>query len=631
MKRWLSNLTHPGAVALSLALLPTLATSCSDDGFGRSGTSQRLVVEFVGKNVDLGSRTKPLPLTVGVPQPFKIRIRAENADGSLDETFSRYVRISARPGAVEPLVDKDAEGRNVLLQGGESSDITVQLTNAFGPTFIVASDLGYIPVDPLRDPPPACANGIDDDGDGTIDFPADEGCAFANDDAEEGGTYAEGASPIIFFGLPRIADARGLKCDPDTCSGVGETPYPKQPIQVDTGYHEKLDRNGNTYFDFDFDTVVTRISSSGFYVMDRGDESRLNGQYTGFNSLYSFNFNAPPNMRVCDRMKTFGGTASEFFGFTQMSYPTWTLDEWNPKVRACLVPEAMLLGPSDVGTENASSMLRRSGSLVRVESLVVDGTAIRDAHIGRHFGPERMPAAPGETSGDGKLPVCGFYAVLPSEAGGKPEASITTNASNCDLNGDGRVNFQKLNDGDANLDLDGKNGPDCRAYEADCDARCKSDPECTEYSNYASRSTFMIALSDANGGLNKVQANASAANFNPFANKGAPLRSFEGVLTYFSGGSQFTIEARCADDVVTDMNAAPLPVDHVCETDADCGDFEFSSELKDAGYKRTCFSFPGGGQKACRFVREQGGNTSVQPPRLACVLPRTYSDNNSQQ
>ena len=68
---------------------------------------------------------------------------------------------------------------------------------AYGNTRIWAEDLGYVPADPAGSPPPQCSNGKDDNGNGLIDFPADPGCAFANDDTEDGGTYAAGVSQAI--------------------------------------------------------------------------------------------------------------------------------------------------------------------------------------------------------------------------------------------------------------------------------------------------------------------------------------------------------------------------------------------------------------------------------------------------
>jgi hypothetical protein len=55
-------------------------------------------------------------------------------------------------------------------------------------------DLGYLPdtTDGKADP---AANGKDDNGDGLIDFPADPGCAFADDDTEEARDVCRGNIP----------------------------------------------------------------------------------------------------------------------------------------------------------------------------------------------------------------------------------------------------------------------------------------------------------------------------------------------------------------------------------------------------------------------------------------------------
>ncbi|MDF2694683.1 MAG: hypothetical protein K0S65_3066, partial [Labilithrix sp.] len=456
-----------------------------------------------------------LPLSIDVPQPFRIVVRALDRAGNVDTSFNGFVRISAKPGAIERIESPDAEGRNLRLTNGVAPEVEVKVTNAYGTTFILADDLGYAPTDAFSDPPPACANGIDDDGDGKIDFPADEGCAFANDDTETGGDYSQGASVPIFYRLPRIADVRGLKCldpnDVNTCSGSGKTPYPKEQILLDTGFHDKPDGSQN----FDFDMVVTRISSDGFYVSDIKDERG------GFNNVFSFNFNAPPRMRVCDRLKTFAGTATEFFGFTQISYPTWTLEEWDPQKRPCLVPEPHVLQPIDV---TPTLLLPLSGGLVRANSLADGSLSVK---VTPKFGPGNVPEQGG--------------VFVPS-----PEAS------NCDLNKDGRIEFGRLPNGELT--------PENRCSDA-----CTSDPECTEYSNFAGRSTFRLTLTDGNGNAAAIQADATAsAEFKPLEHKGQPLKAFSGTLHFFSGGSQYTIEARCKDDIVVDLNANPLPSDKAC-------------------------------------------------------------------
>lgn len=491
-----------------------LSGACGSKGFGHVPGQQRLEIKFVG-NSNPGARFNELPLPVDKTLPFSIVIRALLPDGSQDTTFTRYVRVSAKPGAIAPLSGQTTDGRNVLLQNGESVPIDINLGNAFGTTFIIADDLGYVPTDPLRDPPPSCSNGKDDDGDGLVDYPADPGCAFANDDSEEGGTYARGQSPPIFIKLPRIADARGLRCDPTNgCSGNGATPYPKEQLNIDTGYHQRE----NGAFGFDFDVVVTRLAPDGFYATDVSDGFRNgpNLKASGFNSVFVYTFNAPPSLRVCDRVTSLGGTASEFFGFTQISFPTWTLDQWDPSQRKCLVPEPRVLSGSEV--LDAPFLLTMSGSLVRVEGVVGE----RSVKVTPKFGP-----------GDA-VDKNGIYAAGPD-------------ATNCDLNQDGKIDFTPGN------------------KENDCNAACAKDAECTEYSNFKARGTFRLTVSTPGSPPGAIQADSSqAADFDPVSMKGKEMRAFGGTLSYFSGGSQFTIEARCADDIVTDVTKTPLPSDKAC-------------------------------------------------------------------
>ncbi len=524
-------------VALGLLLVPIVCASCQGEPFGDVRARRRLAVELVPPSTP-GTRTAPLPLTVNTANLFHVRITALAPDGSVDRSFHNYVRISAKPGAVERVDAPGAVGRNVLLDQGVSPDVAVSLANAFGTTYILADDLGYVPADPVAKPPPQCANGLDDDGDGTIDFPADEGCAFPNDNAEEGGGYAQGTSAPIFIQLPRVADVRGLVCDAaGACDGSGVTPYQKEQIIIDSGFHERPDGTEA----FDFDLVVTRIAQNGFYVTDTKDTR--GGELPAFSSIFAFNFNAPPRMRVCDRLKSFTGTANEFFGFTQLSYPTWTLEEWDPQRRPCLVPEPLILTPTLV--KDATVMRRISGALVRAETFTTpEGTRERTALVTPKFGPADM--ARGQT---------GVF--IPS-----------ADATNCDFNNDGRISF--------NLGPRGCTATPCptgftcvsdacQTDENVCQQTCADDPECTEYSNFITRGSFRITVRDAGGAAAAVQADASAlSSFDPVAFKGREVRSFSGTLHFFSGGSQFTIEARCPDDIILDLAKSPIPSDKAC-------------------------------------------------------------------
>lgn len=556
---------------LLLAAPCALVASCSGDGFGKPPNPPRLVVTLETTDVaKVGAVDKPVPLVIDTPLTYRVNVKAVTSDGAQDASFNRYVRISSKPGAVAPLAGPDTDGRNVLLKGGASVSFDVNITNAFGVTYIVADDLGYVPKDPLVTPPPQCSDGIDNDGDGKIDFPADEGCAFANDDSEAGGTYSEGASTPIYFKLPRIADVRGLKCDATLgCSGNGATPYPREQMLIDTGFRD----NSNSFI---FNTVVARVASNGFYVTDLDDRRGTPTNPSGFTSVFAFNFNAPPFMRTCDRLKSYGGTASEFFGFTQISYPTWTLEEWDPSQRPCLVPSPERLSPGQFGS--SPDLLKRSASLVRVETSP-DGT--QTTKVTSKFGPGDVPKN-----------AAGGYAP-------------TADASNCDFDHNGKITFAVGNP------------------ENDCNSACTTDPECTEWSNWIARSTFRLTVSDANGAKAAIQADATAAaGFDPVAMKGQTLRWFAGTMTFFSGGAQFTIEARCKDDIITDPRQAPFNTDSVCSVDDDCT----PAKGFPAGF--VCNAL-GGGTKACRKIDPTRPDVK-EPPPLACVFPRTFLDNNPQ-
>jgi hypothetical protein len=456
---------------------------------------------------DLGTEDAPLPVAGMRDRAFTISVSALDANGDVDTSFNGWARISVKPGAIAELSgNAEVAGRNVRVVSGRAEGVKVAFEGSFGDTRIWAEDVGYVPVDPTRNPPPACSNGVDDDGNGLADFPADPGCAFANDDTESTGTRSAGASQEIRFALPRVADVRGVSI------GGAATAYPKQQVFVDTGWRARQGK-------FVHDVVVTRIASDGFYVTDIDDPR-------GYGSIFAFTFGQPPGLRVCDRLYSLAGTAIDFYGFTELGFPTFTAEYWvpktfadgtpNPRGRDCLVPEPYSFTAADLAATSAPVRFANQSGLVRLET-----NGAQALRIGKYLGRDKPSA---------------------------PDYKPTENATNCDLNGDGKVDFYT-------------------EPEKTCAAACDADVDCTEYSNFRSRRTFQLVLVPGGDESKKaaIQGDSKTASFfDPLASKGRAIRSFTGTLRYFSGGSQFTVETRCGDDLVLDLNASPKSMSTAC-------------------------------------------------------------------
>ncbi len=482
-----------------------LSPACGTDA-SKIGQGKRLVVTVT--NGDLGTVEKPLTVSVTNPTSFTVNVEAQMPDGTVDTSFNGYINLSVQPGTIE-----DLSVRNVQLTSGVKDGIVLPVIGTFGAAHIWATDLGYEPAAPNRMPPPQCSDGIDNNHNGLIDYPADPGCYAPVDDTEDVGTYASGVSGTLQFELPRISLVRGY--DPPTTTDGNATAFPHQQISVDTGW-----RGGNNYA---FSTVVIGLTAAGFYVQDTQKDEQTP---TGYGGLYAYNFNTPPFMRVCDRVQILSGTSSDFYGFTELNYPAWQLEYWDPQLRQCLVPEPTTLS---TGQANSNTFLWKiEATLARVQTA---GTV--SVHVAKHFGPGDVQVSKDMTACKtiGLMPPC----YLPDET-----------HSNCDFDHTGKINF---------------NDPAEAACAAACSGSCSlapSDTECSEYSQFASQNDFELIVEDSSDGSHaRVSANAAAAaGFNAVtasadANKhGTTLRSLTGLVSYFSGGCQFTLNVRCADDII---------------------------------------------------------------------------------
>jgi hypothetical protein len=486
------------------------------------GPGKKLVVTIT--NGDVGTLENPLPVKVSQTNTFTVNVEAQLPDGTVDTSFNGYVNLSIQPGTIT-----DLTVRNEKLDAGRADNIVLPVEGVFGEAHIWATDLGYEPAAPNRVPPPQCADGIDNNNNGLIDYPADPGCYAPVDDTEDLGTYAAGVSEAINFELPRISLVRGY--NPPTTVDGNATSFPQQQISIDTGW-----RGGQNYA---FSTVVIGLTAAGFYVQDLQNDLSAPPLYGG---LYAYNFSTPPFMRVCDRVQILSGTSSDFYGFTELNYPAWQLEYWDPMARPCLVPEPTNLGTADV--VSSPRLWQIEATLARVQTA---GTL--SVHIAHHFGP-------------GDVPVSNDAAACTAIGETAPCYLPDATHSNCDFDHTGKINY---------------NDPAESACAAACAGSCSlapTDYECSEYSQYASQNDFELIVEDSsNGSKGRISANAAAADgFNPAGAAGNTVRAFTGLVSYFSGGCQFTLNARCADDVTycspqgacVENNTLPLQSGNAC-------------------------------------------------------------------
>jgi len=241
--------------------------------------------------------------------------------------------------------------------------------------------------------------------------------------------------------------------------------------------------------------IVTAIVNNGMYVSDIDEP-------LGSNSIFVFTFSTPFGVKACDRLLRLSGNVSDFFGGTQLGTPGWSTLEWiNPlKSGPCLIPDFV---PVDGNI---------SGFIDKMEALESSLVVVKDPTIGTHFGKEKVPV-------EGTNPV-------PADG-----------ASNCDLNGDGIVGYNKNRGGFSEL-------------EKACNDNCTLDPDCTEWNNFVSFNQVKIKFSPGDGTL--FFSPGAIAGFDTMSFVGPnKLAEVRGIVTHFAGPTPpYSVEPRCSDDVI---------------------------------------------------------------------------------
>jgi hypothetical protein len=204
------------------------------------------------------------------------------------------------------------------------------------------------------------------------------------------------------------------------------------------------------------------------------------------------------------------------------------------------------------------------------------------------------------------------------------------NASSCDFDRNGKIAFDGGPENVCSVYCSG--GVDPR--DPTGQKTIIADPQCSEWSQFASQNELSLVLTyhfdpmnPANVQTLKMQVDGSASPaFDPLSHRGDanamqgdPVRAFTGTLRYFSGGSQFTIEARCDDDIILDSTKSPFLSDY----DYDCCPAPFTSCAMNQPRCDSRTSWP-------TIDGNPPPSIPVPPPNrlLACVHARSISDLN---
>ncbi|MFO0601805.1 MAG: hypothetical protein U0324_01465 [Polyangiales bacterium] len=439
---------------------------------------------------DRGARERPLPFS-DTGADFTLSVAVFDAADQPLTSFDGTLTLSASPGSLVSIAAPNAVGNVIRLRAGRADDVAVRVARAYGETRLWAEDTGYAPVDPRRDPAPACSDGRDNDGDGYFDYPGDVGCEAPNDDEERGGSFAAGTSEAIFFATPLLADVQGRGA---------QSPLVDQRVTV----RGRTELTPAPEGDSAHRLVVTQTDNTGFYVTDIDDRSCEGAPC--FNSMYSFNFRTPDGMRPCDLLAVLTGSVAEFVSTTQLAQPgfqvgvLWRADD--PAVGRCLIPEATPLAPATV--RDPALMERYESGLVRVT----------DVALPTLMGPGLAPQG---------VPMPG--------------------ATNCDLNGDGRIVF-------------------AGSAEGTCANACAADPTCSEWSAWLRYGQVTVSLPVGMGeapGRVAITPRAVSPRFDPLHPTGMRA-TVTGTLRQV--GPNWIVQPRCEQDLVIDGDGQSVRPPH---------------------------------------------------------------------
>lgn len=525
----ITSAMHGPRAAVVLAALLAVA-GCSD-----TPELQQQVGAFrvtFAPGTDVGSDATPLPFEPSEAKALKLVINVEalrnDAPSEVDTSYSGYAVVRIQP-AGETVVSLGAGTTVVKLVDGRAQAVPIEVYKAHGKVRLTVTDLGYVP----NISGAACGNGVDDDGDGFVDED-DRGCLGLSDDTETGGTGATGASEELTFVYPRIYDVqRPLSLDSSRELG---SPLWKNRVSIRRGW-----------------LLVTRVATEGMYVTDfashGGDKPAVwdsaRAEWTvdplslQFDHMYVFSFSTPVNLQVGDCLVSLDGAVDEFYGYTEMTKPTWKKGDY-----AFCAAKAKAAGLAECPTDNASASTDAGKTCrQRIEKLADTPLDITKLMIPKS----------GSSTGESVFSKAGYVEAFEAGFVKLTGVQMFTRAWLCDLDGDGYVSSAN---------------PDEKSCRDQCGAGVPAGSavglSCTERNGYQQYGQWSFTVVDGAGETQELLAVTSAAipNFDPMAKcvadasnvrrctrPATSLTSIAGTVRDFEFGKpRWIVEARTSID-----------------------------------------------------------------------------------
>ncbi|HUT79398.1 MAG TPA: hypothetical protein VM285_16995 [Polyangia bacterium] len=215
---------------------------------------------------------------------------------------------------------------------------------------------------------------------------------WVEDIGEDGlGSYSTGLSPDLYFRNPTIRNCQ--ESDIHLTSAL-------------RGDFVDIDLEGRT-------AVVTGTARDGFYLTDISEPEFL------YSSIYVYTFSRP-ELEIGSRVTRLRGTVDEFYGFTELSFPSWKTEG------TAAVPEPVAIDSANDGLDSALEPFE--SSLVEVRDVTVCPVGESFATYGQ-WAVLVDPAGNCET-GDGAINVVSTYTVPdvdPATLAGQTVGRVTGN------------------------------------------------------------------------------------------------------------------------------------------------------------------------------------------------------------